>query len=107
MYEFLKPILGDELFAQFEEKMQGATGITLANIADGSHIPKAKFDEVNGKLRTANQTITNLNTQLTTAQEKAGTVDELNSKITQLTTDIADRDAPLHFQFLLQSIEYL
>ena len=95
MYEFLRPILGEELFTQFEEKMQGATGITLANIADGSHIPKAKFDEVNGKLKTANQTITNLNNQLTAAQEKAGSMDELNSKVTQLTNDLADRDTKI------------
>jgi len=95
MYEFLKPILGDELFAQFEEKMSAATGITLANIADGSHIPKSKFDEVNGKLRTANQSIATLNSQLSEAQSKSGTVDELNGKITQLTSDLAARDTQI------------
>lgn len=95
MYEFLKPVLGDELFAQFEEKMQGASGITLANIADGSYIPKSKFDDVNGKLRTANQTITNLNNQLTAAQEKSGTVEELTGKVTQLTNDLANRDTKI------------
>ena len=34
MYEYLKPILGDELFAQFVEKMNGATGVTLVNTAE-------------------------------------------------------------------------
>ena len=94
-FEFLKPVLGDELFAQFEEKMASATGINLVNIADGSYIPKSKFDELNGKLRTANQSINTLNEQLNTANQKAGTVDELNGKISQLTTDLADRDAKI------------
>lgn len=94
-FEFLKPVLGDELYAQFEEKMNSATGIVLANIADGSHIPKSKFDELNGKFRTATQNISTLTAQLATANEKAGSVDELNGKITQLTNDLADRDAKI------------
>ena len=44
-YDYLKPILGDDLFGQFAEKMSSAEGVNLANIADGSYIPKAKFDE--------------------------------------------------------------
>lgn len=92
MYEFLKPILGDDLFSQFEEKMSTATGVVLANIADGSHIPKSKFDDVNGKLRTANQSIATLNAQLSEARSKSDNVDELNGKVTKLTSDLADRD---------------
>lgn len=94
-YEFLKPILGEELYAQFEEKMSAATGITLANIADGSHIPKSKFDDVNGKLKTANQSITTLTNQLQEAQQQNGDTVALNQQIAQLTTDVADRDAQI------------
>lgn len=92
MYEFLKPILGDELFAQFLEKMEAATGVTLANIADGSHIPKAKFDELNGKYKTANQSITSLTQQLQEANDKLGGLDGLNAQIQQLKDSLAGKD---------------
>ncbi len=47
--EFLKEILGDELFAQVEEKINAADGVKLANIADGSYIAKADYDKLNGE----------------------------------------------------------
>ena len=43
-FEFLKPILGDDLYKQFSEKMADSDGITLINANDGSYVPKAKFD---------------------------------------------------------------
>ena len=48
--EFLREILGDELYAQVEEKINGADGIQLANIADGSYIAKADYDKLSGEL---------------------------------------------------------
>ena len=42
--DILKPVLGDELYTSFLEKLTGAKGITLINAADGSYVPKAKFD---------------------------------------------------------------
>lgn len=42
--EFLKEILGDELYAQVAEKLENAEGITLANIADGSYVSKETYD---------------------------------------------------------------
>ena len=94
-YEFLKPVLGDELFTQFSEKMNNAQGITLANVADGSYIPKTKFDEVNTKLRTANNTITTLKDQLETAQGQSGDAEGLRQQISTLKGDIASRDATI------------
>ena len=49
-YEYLKETLGEELYGQFTEKMQGS-GIELVNARDGSYIPKAKFDEEVTKLQ--------------------------------------------------------
>ena len=42
--EFLKPVLGDQVYTSFLEKMNDAPGITLVNASDGSYVPKAKFD---------------------------------------------------------------
>lgn len=95
MFDYLKPVLGDELYAQFVEKMSSATGITLANIADGSHIPKNKFDDLNGKLKAANASIATLTGQLQTAQQQNGDTAALNQQIEKLTADVATRDAQL------------
>lgn len=48
--EFLKEILGDELFARVEEKINAADGVKLVNIADGSYIAKSEYDKLSGEL---------------------------------------------------------
>lgn len=93
--DFLKPVLGDDLFAQVSEKLSGATGITLANIADGSYVPKAKFDEERTKAKNLTTRVNDLTQQLADAQKTAGDVDALNQQITKLTQDVADRDNKL------------
>lgn len=90
--DILKDALGDELFQQVNEKLSNVNG-TLANIADGSYIPKAKFDDEHGKVKTLNAQIADLTGKLTEAQQQSGSIDELNSKITSLTSDLASKDA--------------
>ncbi len=41
--DFLKEILGDELYEQLIAKLEGS-GIVLANVADGAYVPKATYD---------------------------------------------------------------
>lgn len=42
--EFLKKILGEDLYNQVAEKLNGNVNIKLANIADGSYIEKSVYD---------------------------------------------------------------
>ena len=93
--DFLKPALGDELFAQVSTALKNS-GLNIVNIADGSYIPKAKFDE---KL----QMITQLQTDLATArqqvqdeQAKNATVNDLQTKVNQLTQDLSARDQQIN-----------
>ena len=54
--ETLKPVLGEELYTQVAGKLEGAKGILLANVADGSYVPKQKFDsEIAARKQTAQQ----------------------------------------------------
>ena len=93
--DFLKPILGDELFQQVSEKLSAASGIDLRNVADGSYIPKEKLDEKIKALKDQAQQMTALQGQLTEAQKQAGTVEGLNQQITKLTGDLSARDATI------------
>lgn len=43
--EFLKTVLGDDLYAQVEPKLNGNDKIKLANLADGQYVDKKKFDD--------------------------------------------------------------
>jgi len=102
--DFLKPVLGDELFAQFAAAVK-PSGMNLVNIADGSYIPKAKFDE---KIAAVNQLTTDLanaQAQIQAEQAKNATVNELQAKVDQLTQDVAARDQQLHAQSLDYTIK--
>ena len=93
--DFLKPVLGDDLFAQVSEKLNNATGITLANIADGSYVPKQKFDEKRTEAKNLTTQVSDLTAKLEAAQKNAGDVDALNQQIAKLTQDVAERDTKL------------
>lgn len=99
-YDFLQPVLGDEIFAQFSEKMSGAKGITLVNTADGSYIPKAKLDEERAVSKGYKTQIDDLKVKLTDLQKTADASEALKGQITQLQSDIAARDTAMKQQRL-------
>lgn len=87
--DFLKPHLSDDLFSQLSEAMSGAQGIILANVGDGSYIPKAKYDE---DVNAGKTQITTLTGQLAAAQQAGANSQQLQAQIEKLTGDVADRD---------------
>lgn len=93
--DFLKPYLGDELFAQVNEKLEGATGLTLVNTADGSYVPKAKFADEHNNVKTLTAQVQSLTEELEQAKAGAADVDALNQRIEALTKDVADRDGKI------------
>lgn len=82
----LKELLGEELFAQVMEKM--GTGRTVAIVAgdgaDGSWVPKAKFDAEHEEVKTLKATLSERDTQLTTLKADAETSEALKATITEL-----------------------
>lgn len=42
--EFLKEILGEELYAQVAAKLEGNKDVKLANLASGDYVSKAKYE---------------------------------------------------------------
>jgi hypothetical protein len=104
-FDFLKPALGDELFAQVEEKLASAKGITLVNTADGSYVPKAKLDEERNISKGYKTQIDELNGELTKLKESATDAEALKNQITQLQSDIASKDAAMKQQQLQYTIK--
>lgn len=58
--EFLKPILGDELYAQVEAALKGNDKIKLVNLADGGYVAKDKFDKADTDRRAAEDKVKEL-----------------------------------------------
>ena len=121
-FDFLKPVLGDELYTQFAEKMANANGITLANIGDGSYIPKAKFDtevaakkqysgqltELSKQSATYAKQIEELTAQLEEAQATSANAKELQTKVEELTADLeAKKKALSESKALNKQVEQL
>lgn len=101
--EFLKAILGDDLYAQLEQALNAYNGneankdkqVKLANLAGGEYVGKGKYDALQTQLdgvTTERDTANNLIAEL-----KKGTKgnEELQGKITGYETQVAQLQAEL------------
>lgn len=63
--EFLKKIFGDKTmtFEDFKSAVTADTSIKLINLADGGYVSKEKFDDKDNALKTANETIKQLQSE--------------------------------------------
>ena len=109
-FDYLKPVLGEELFTQFTEKMANANGITLVNVSDGSYVPKAKFDteiaakkqysgqvaELSKQQATLEQQIKELTEKLDAAQAEGANAKALQEKVDELTADLEAKKKALN-----------
>lgn len=91
--EFLKEILGEELFAQVSEKINAYNGdeankdkqIELANLGLGEYVSKSEYDDLSGQLagkQTEIDTANNLIAQLKKGTKNDG---ELQNRITEVS----------------------
>lgn len=103
--DFLKPVLGEELFGQVSEKLADAKGITLVNTADGSYVPKAKLDEERTVSKGYKTQLDELNGKLSEMQKDKEATDTLKGQITQLQNDIATKDAEMKAQRLQYTVK--
>ncbi len=80
--EFLKPILGDALYAQVAQKLDGRDDVKLANLAGGAYVAKEKFLAAAAKA-TAMETAKN------TAEEKLAALQDAAGKTAELEAAVA------------------
>lgn len=89
--EFLKEILGDALYAQFEQALNAYNGseankdkqVKLANLSSGEYVGKGKYDALQAQLDGKDTELTTANNLI--AELKKGTKDNegLQGKITE------------------------
>lgn len=101
--EFLKAILGDELYTQFAEKLNAYNGdeankdkqIKLANLGGGEYVGKGKYDALQALLDGKTTELDTANGLI--AELKKGTKgnEELQGKITGYETQVAQLQAEL------------
>lgn len=101
--EFLKEILGEELFNQFMEKINAHNGneankdnlIKLANLSSGEYVSKAKHDALQALLDGKETELTTANDLI--AELKKGTKgnEELQGKITGYESQVSNLQAQL------------
>lgn len=101
--DFLKEILGDELFKQVSEKLKAYNEnpdnkdkqINIANITDGGYIPKQQFDSVTAENQTNTQKLTEANALIEQLKKSAKGDEALQTKISEYQTKVAQLETEL------------
>lgn len=88
--EFLRDILGEELYQKVEEKLTGNEKIKLANLADGGYVSKEKFKAEQGKMASLNEQLSERSLQLESLKESSGNNESLRMQIEKLQQENAD-----------------
>ena len=97
--EFLKAILGEELFKQFSEKIASFNGlpenkekqIKLANLGEGGYVSKEKYAALEATHNSKLEELTQANTLITDLQNAAKGNEEIQAKITAYENQVNDR----------------
>lgn len=82
--EFLKELLGEELYKQVAEKLKGNDKVKLANLATGEYVAKAKFDSAEASVKDLKKQVDDRDKQLKDLKKNVGDNEELKTKITEL-----------------------
>lgn len=84
--EFLKEIIGEDLYKQLNVALEGKN-VELINKADGSYLPRAKFNEQNETIKTLTKQVAERDKQLKDIKSNVGDNEELKQQISKLQED--------------------
>ena len=101
--EFLKEILGDALYAQFEQAMNAYNGneanrdkqVKLANLSTGEYVGKGKYDALQAQLDGKDTELTTANNLIAELKKCTKDNEWLQGKITGYETQVATLQAEL------------
>lgn len=89
----LKGIIPDDLLAQVEAAVKDRDKFTLVNGADGSYVPKAKFDEEHTTAKTYKDQAADYKAKLDTAVASAGDSEAMKGQLATLQKQLTDNEA--------------
>ena len=101
--EFLKDVLGDELYQQFKLKIDAHNGneankdklIKLANLSAGDYVGKGKYESLEADLNSKNAELLSANALIEEMKKATNGNEELQNKIVNYETTISDLQAQL------------
>lgn len=101
--EFLKAILGDELYAQLEQAVNAYNGkpenaqnqVKIANLAGGQYVSKGKYDTLDATNKTNEQKLGEANNLIKQLQEAAKGDETLQQQVTKYQTKVQTLEAEL------------
>lgn len=111
--EFLKEILGEELYAQFAEKLNAYNGdaankdkqIKLANLGSGEYVGKGKYDALQAMLDGKETELTTANDLIADLKKGTKGNEELQGKITGYETQVSQLQGELEKTKLENAIQ--
>lgn len=101
--EFLKDVLGEELYQQFKLKVDAHNGdeankeklIKLANLTSGEYVGKGKYESLEADLNSKNAELTSANALIEEMKKATNGNEELQGKINNYEATISDLQAQL------------
>lgn len=90
--EFLKELFAEPLSYEAFSKAVTAKGIKLADLSKGEYVSKAKFEKADTDLKTANQTITDMTSEMQKLKDSGAAAADWEKKFNDLKTEIADKE---------------
>ena len=81
--EFLKDILGDELYLQVSEKLKGNDNVKLANLSDGGYVSREKFMAIERRANELQAQLANTKSSqdlLSTIEKQKNEIDKIKSE---------------------------
>lgn len=85
--EFLKELLGEELYKQVESKLKGNDNVKLANLKSGEYVDKGKFDAMETAKKALDAQIIQRDADLATLRTAAAGNADLQTKYDTLKTN--------------------
>ena len=111
--DFLKDILGEELFSQFIAKVNEHNGneankdkqIKIANLASGEYVSKLKFDDITQQLSGKQTELESANGLIAELKKSNKGNEELQGKISQYESTVSELQAQLAETKLMSAVK--
>ncbi len=108
--DFLKPVLGDELYQQVVDALKGKDDIKLVNLASGEYVRKDKYDGDIGRLTKANESMTDevktLQSSLKEVEKSTGNVEKIKSDAAKALEDSKEKIKSIQAESAKETLDY-